>query len=124
MSHRGLVLGACGFAAALSVVTYSATGFAAFTRFPDPAVIETSQTDDLSSLFADTGLNDEAGEVGAVESRFALGLLPSGPGRASLSVATVVFGAGAVSLGTVLLGRRGKLSASSPSTDGRATTGA
>ncbi len=71
-----------------SLVAFVATGMRPYTRFRDEAIEQANAETDLSDLFSDT--SDEAAEdAGVVESVNAIGLLPSGPGLASLSVATL-----------------------------------
>lgn len=79
----------CAASIAVAIGVSLATGSRPFTRFHDKEVANVSETDDLSGLFGETGLADQHGELESVDSRFALGWLPSGPGRASLSVMTI-----------------------------------
>ena len=88
-----------------SVVAFFATGMHPYTRFRDK---------EIESANAETGLSDLFGEAPpeAVESRNAIGFLPSGPGRASASVVTISAPAFVV-IGVVWwLGRRGHAGAS------------
>jgi len=87
----------CGLLILGPVVAWLATGTKGYTRFRDAAVEQTNQQSELGDLFAEAG----AKTLQEVESVNAIGLLPSGPGLASLSVATVG-GAGIVGLGVVL----------------------
>jgi len=89
-----------------SVVAWLATGTMPFTRFESQENAEVLAENDLDDLFADTGLNDEQGEVGKIENRFTFGLLPSGPGKDTLSVAAISGPAAGISLGAFLLGRK------------------
>jgi hypothetical protein len=67
-----------------------ATGGRALTRFASAEVAMGSNPGDLSSLFEGTGLNEKAGEMGAVRNEFTFGWLPSPTlGPEALSVLTV-----------------------------------
>jgi hypothetical protein len=68
-----------------------------YTRFRDAEVEKVNQQDELGDLFAETG----AEALPEVESTNSIGLLPSGPGRAGLSVVTIG-GAGVVLLAATL----------------------
>ncbi len=109
MKHpiRNIILTLCGFVILASLAAYLATGAAAFTRYPSEEIEQSNEQDDLAALFdEETGLSDEHGELKGVENRFTLGLLPSGPGRDGLSVATTAGPALAIIAGTLLLARR------------------
>jgi len=92
-----ILIALCGLFILGPVVAWLATGTKGYTRFRDAAVEQTNQQSELGDLFAEAG----AKTLQEVESVNAIGLLPSGPGLASLSVATVG-GAGIVGLGVVL----------------------
>jgi len=92
-----ILIALCGLLILGPVVAWLATGTKGYTRFRDAAVEQTNQQSELGDLFAEAG----AKTLQEVESVNAIGLLPSGPGLASLSVATVG-GAGIVGLGVVL----------------------
>ena len=77
-----------------SLIAWAATGMRGYTRFRDAEVEKTNQQSELGDLFAETGSET----LPEVESTNSIGLLPSGPGRAGLSVATLG-GAGVVLLG-------------------------
>lgn len=96
-STRNIIFAASGAASLAAVGLYAGTGAEAFTRYPTAELEEANADDGLSDLFDDTGLNDELGELERVESRFTFGLLPSGPGADSLSVAAIVGPALAIS---------------------------
>ncbi len=81
------IVGVCLLAVAGSLIAYAATGMHAYTRFRDAEIEATNAETGLADLFADAG--DGAEEPGAVESVNAIGLLPSGPGAASISVVTI-----------------------------------
>ncbi|TVQ64166.1 MAG: hypothetical protein EA379_02450 [Phycisphaerales bacterium] len=74
-----------------AVALWRATGGAGFTRYFDEAraAREAAQEPSLSDLFEGTGLDDAHGKMEAVENRFALGLLPSGPDKHAVSVLTL-----------------------------------
>lgn len=94
---KAILIVLCGLLILGPVVAWLATGTKGYTRFRDAAVEQTNQQSELGDLFAEAG----AETLREVESVNAIGLLPSGPGLASLSVATVG-GAGVVGLGVVL----------------------
>lgn len=104
---RNIVLTLCGFVILASLAAYVATGAAFFTRYPSDEIEQTNEQDDLAALFAeDTGLSDEMGELKGVDNRFTFGLLPSGPGRDGLSVASVGGLSFAVAAASFFLARR------------------
>jgi len=75
-----------------SVVLWFTTGTHVLTRFPSETIAQAQgepEEGGLDDLFADSGINDDHGELESVDNEFRLGLLPSGPGRDSLSVASV-----------------------------------
>ncbi len=94
---KAILIVLCGLLIVGPVIAWLATGSRGYTRFRDAAVEETNQQSELGDLFAEAG----AKSLEEVESVNAIGLLPSGPGMASLSVATVG-GAGVVGLALVL----------------------
>lgn len=94
---KTLLIVLCGCFIVGPVIAWLATGTRGYTRFRDAAVEQTNQESGLGDLFAEAG----AEPLQQVESVNAIGLLPSGPGLASLSVATIG-GAGVVGLGFVL----------------------
>lgn len=108
----------CGLIVIGSVVVCLATGAKPFTRHTDEEIVQANEPDDLDSVFADTGLDEEHGELENVETGFALGWLPSGPGIDALSVATISGPAIIVGGGVLLLARRNSSRASD--TDGDA----
>lgn len=79
--------GVCALAILGSLVAYAATGAYAFTRFRDKELEQANAQNELSGMFADT--SDDQAEKKRVESVNAIGLMPSGPGLASVSVATI-----------------------------------
>lgn len=95
---RNTIIAVLAALAAASVIAYLATGMYPFTRFEDPELAQTNESSEISDLFGETGATDNAPEQ--VESVNAIGLMPSGPGRASISVATV---AGPAAAGIVLV---------------------
>lgn len=80
-----------------SVIGWLLTGARGYTRFRDSEVESTNRQSELGDLFAEAG----AEPLPQVESSNAIGLLPSGPGLASISVLTVG-GTGAVGLVAVI----------------------
>lgn len=93
---RNIVFVVCGVLSLAALALYAATGAKAFTRYPSEAIGQANESEDLSNLFAETGLNDESGERERVENEFTFGLLPAGPGADAISVATVIGPAAAV----------------------------
>jgi len=119
-THRNIVLALSGVLLLGSLLAYVSTGARAFTRFPSPE-LEAQQAqeaqdedagEDLDALFEETGVNEEHGELQDIESEFTFGLLPGGPGKASISVATFAGLALVLSGGAVLLERRARRSGS------------
>jgi len=99
-----VVVGVCVLAIVGSLVAFFATGMYPYTRFRDKEIEEANAQSELSDLFAAEGAESEP--VEQIESVNAIGLLPSGPGLASLSVVTVSVPAlGVIGL-TWWLGRR------------------
>lgn len=84
---RKIIWLTCSAMVAGSLMAYFATGSYAFTRFEDPEITTTNESTDLADLFNDSGAELEPLEE--VESINAIGLLPSGPGKAAISVATL-----------------------------------
>lgn len=87
--RRNIVIGVCVLASLGSLAAYGATGMYAFTRFWSEETSDMQANTGLESMFAETGLDGGRGEIEKIDNVTALGLLPSGPGLASLSVATV-----------------------------------
>ncbi len=88
---RKAVCGVCVLAVLAAVGVWVATGARVWTRYPSENIQQVQQDDEggLDDLFADAGLNDDLGELEAIDNDFRFGLLPSGPGREVLSVASV-----------------------------------
>lgn len=102
---RTIILTLCATAAVGSFVAFAVTGAHPYTRFRDKEVEQTNSQTDLSDLFSQSGTT-QAPPPKAVESVNAIGLLPSGPGLASISVATIA-GPAVAAMGLVWwLGRR------------------
>jgi len=72
-----------------AVLGWGITGFEGYTKYPSEEVAQSGASGEMDDLFAETGINEELGETEQLENKFALGLLPSGPGRDSLSVAVI-----------------------------------
>lgn len=74
-----------------ALVAWLATGARGWTRYPSEnlAAVEAGSDEGLGDLFADTGLEDESGALEKIDNEFRFGLLPSGPGRDAISVASV-----------------------------------
>ena len=87
--RRNIVIGVCVVASLGSLAAYGATGMYAFTRFWSEETADVQAETGLESMFAETGLDAGRGEIERIDNVTAIGLLPSGPGLASLSVATV-----------------------------------
>ncbi len=99
-------MGVCLLAILGSLIAYAATGMHAYTRFRDKQIEATNAETGLSDLFADAA--EQTDEPEAVESVNAIGLLPSGPGAASISVVSIS-GPAVVVIGLVWwLGKRKK----------------
>ena len=87
---------------AMTMLLWSATGKAGYTRFFDP---QRAQRDaqaaqgSIEDLFADAGAEIEA--LPEVENRFALGLAPSGPGKHLVSVITIAGPALVIAIGSL-----------------------
>ncbi|MCO6435591.1 MAG: hypothetical protein J5J06_00710 [Phycisphaerae bacterium] len=80
----------CLLVIAQAVVLWSATGRAAFTRYHDPKrAVDQAGATSARDIFADTGLEDETGPMEKLPNQFTLGLLPSGPDRHMVSLATL-----------------------------------
>ncbi len=76
-----------------ALVVWASTGLSSWTRYPSEGIAETQSAPaggDLGDLFAEAGLNDDHGELEEIDNAFRFGLLPSGPGRGALSVASVL----------------------------------
>lgn len=101
---RNIILGTCGLVVIGSLVASLATGAKPYTRFRDHEVEQANSETDLSDLFAESGVVDEPPK--AIESVNAIGFLPSGPGRASISVLTLSAPALGVMFFTLWLGRK------------------
>lgn len=102
---RTTIFALCTAAAVGSLAAFAATGAHPYTRFRDKEVEKTNSQTDLSDLFAQSG-TPQSPPPKAVESVNAIGLLPSGPGMASISVATIVGPAIGLAGLTWWLGRR------------------
>ena len=89
MRSRSIVFAISGIAVLASVAAWAATGAKPFTRFENKENTEVNEQNDLGDLFADTEPEGEEVELGTIDSGFAFGLLPAGPGKASMSVAAV-----------------------------------
>ena len=72
-----------------------------FTRFPDREVKEANEEIGAAALFADTGLHDDLGEMESIESEFAFGFLPAGPGLTPLSVLMITGPGALIGVGTI-----------------------
>lgn len=85
---QAVILTLCAAAVATSLLGYALTGFHPYTRLRDREIEQINQETDLSDLFAHSGTTQDSSPR-SVESMNAIGLLPSGSGLASLSVATI-----------------------------------
>lgn len=115
---RNVILGICVLAVVGSVIAFAATGMYPYTRFRDAEIEAANAETDLSDLFADA---DEQGTHAAVESVNAIGLLPSGPGAASISVVTIS-GPAIVAIGLALWFGRRKASGTTDADNGSIST--
>lgn len=102
---------------ALTLLLWSATGRAGYTRFYDAerAQREAEAAEgSMEDLFADTGI----GTLPELENRFRFGLAPSGSGAHAASVVTIAGPATVVALGSmvsmVVFLKRRNIQASSP----------
>jgi len=86
---RAMTLTVSAAVAALTLLGYALTGFHPYTRLRDREIEEVNRETDLSDLFIQSGAT-QASPPESIESADVIGLLPSGFGLASLSVATVV----------------------------------
>ncbi len=87
-SRAKALIGVCGLVIAGSLVAFAATGMYPYTRFYDPELAKVNAEHGLNDLLADTGIADEHGPLDKVDNVTAFGFLPSGPGKASMSVVT------------------------------------
>ena len=97
---RLIVLGCCAVVIAMTLLLWSATGRAGYTRYHDAERAERdaqAAQGSIADLFADTGIE----ALPEVENRFMLGLAPSGPGKHSVSVITIAGPAMLVGLGSL-----------------------
>lgn len=101
---RNIIIGICALAIVGSFVAFAATGMYPYTRFRDAEIEEANAEEDLSNLFADT--QDEQVEEKKIESVNAIGFLPSGPGKASVSVVTISAPALLAMIGVIWWSRR------------------
>ena len=115
--------GLCSAVIVASIALWALTGARMFTRFPDPELEQANAQDDLGDLFADTGLDDQHGEMEKVESEFTFGLLPAGPGKASLAVMSLVGPAIVFAPAFVLIRRRLAKKHTESSSRGNETSG-
>lgn len=101
---RNIIIGICGLAIVGSFVAFAATGMYPYTRFRDAEIEEANAQEDLADLFADS--QDEPAEQKKIESVNAIGFLPSGPGKASVSVVTISAPALIAMVGVIWWSRR------------------
>lgn len=101
---RKIIFALCATATVGSLVAFAATGAHPYTRFRDKELEKANSENDLSDLFSQTGTPQAPPK--AVESVNAIGFLPSGPGLASVSVATIAGPAIGLAGLTWWLGRR------------------
>ena len=103
---RNTVLIACGLASTVSLAAFVATGMYPYTRFKSDETAAVNAETSLTAMFDDTGLDEGEGEMEQVVNVTAIGLLPSGPGRASISVASITGPALLVAGAVFLVSRR------------------
>lgn len=97
---RIAVLGGALVIIAMTLVLWSATGKAGFTKYHDPERAqreEAAAQDSFEDLFAEAGAEIES--MPEVTNRFELGLLPGGPGKGLPSVLTIAGPAAVLALG-------------------------
>ena len=102
---RRSIYALCTLAVIGSIIAWLSTGGYWYTRFKDPEIQSAESRSGLSDVFAETGQEDAPLEQ--IENVNAIGLLPSGPGRATLSVAAISGPAILVAAGAWWVGRRG-----------------
>jgi len=102
---RNIIFALCATATVGSLIAFAATGAHPYTRFRDKEIEAANTQTDLTDLFTESGTPHEAPPA-AVDSVNAIGLLPSGPGMASISVATIAGPAFGVAGLAWWLGRR------------------
>ena len=90
-TRRRITIAILGLAiSAQAIALCGLTGWAAFTRFPSHDLERMNSDTSLERAFSATGLNDRLGEMGKIDSRFALGWLPEATlGGEALSVTTL-----------------------------------
>ena len=103
---RNIVVIACAAAGGASLVAFGATGMYPYTRFKSEETAAMNAETSLAAMFDDTGLDAGDGQIEQIDNVTAIGLLPSGPGLASISVATIMGPALFVAAGVVFLSRR------------------
>ena len=113
---RWLAALACALIIAQSVMLCGATGWRAFTRYPDPELDQ--DTSGFDDLLGGTGLGDAAGELPRLENRFTFGWLPSPTiGPEGISVLTTAGPAALAMIVLVAVPRaKNRTSAGSPGT--------
>lgn len=112
---RNIIIGACALAIVGSFIAFAATGMYPYTRFRDAEIEEANAQDDLSNLFAET--QDEPAEEKKIESVNAIGFLPSGPGKASVSVVTISAPALLAMIGVIWWSKRSQSRANAATAD-------
>lgn len=112
-SIRITIMTVCATAVVGSVLVFAATGAYPYTRLRDPEIEAANSQTNLADLFSENAAA-QAPPPRAVQSVNALGFFPSGPGLASISVATIA-GPAAALMGLVgWFGRRSTAHAVSP----------
>lgn len=111
---RRSIYAVCALAVIGSTIAWLATGGYWYTRFKDRDIEASESQSGLSDVFAETGQDDTPLEK--IENVNAIGLLPSGPGRATLSVAAISGPAILLAAGVWWFGRRSDDDASSGGT--------
>lgn len=104
---RNIILVCGGVIIVGAFAVFLATGMYPYTRFHDESLAKANAETGLSDLLAGVGAGDTPPPA-AVDNVNALGLLPSGPGAASLSVATLAGPALFVMVGAWVWERRGR----------------
>ena len=91
---------------ATSLTLYSQTGMKPFSRAADAESAQVNEQDELAALFAEAGA--DTGELNAIDTDYAFGLLPGGTGIAALSLASLVGPLAAASIFASLVAGRHK----------------
>lgn len=95
------VLASMAVVIAMTLLLWSSTGRAGYTKYHDPARAQRdaqAQEGSLEDLFSDAGIE----ALPEVPNEFQLGLLPSGAGKHAVSALTIAGPAALVGLGSIV----------------------